>query len=193
MNRYYIYIVLVFLMTCVSCKTDKTEDNKDAQPFSKLEALYLSHLEGCYKSLDSLAVLTDKQAIIAQYKKARFHFKHIEPALAYIDVNNYKVISGPNLPMIEEEDYTNIRITEPKNFQVIEEHLFVDDIDIDVIKKNAKFLSNRFQFIKQNTSFIFLKKGSFLKILRNQIVRTGTTGIGGFDSPLKKVKMFIKL
>ncbi|GAB5564304.1 MAG: cytochrome c peroxidase [Winogradskyella sp.] len=183
MNRYYIYIVLVFLITCVSCKTDKTEDNKDAQPFSKLEAFYLSHLEGCYKSLDSLAVLTDKQAIIAQYKKARFHFKHIEPALAYVDVNNYKVISGPNLPMIEEEDYTNIRITEPKNFQVIEEHLFVDDIDIDVIKKNAKFLSNRFQFIKQNTSFIFLNKGSFLKILRNQIVRTGTTGIGGFDSP----------
>ena len=112
------------------------------------------------------------------------HFKKVEPILAYIDSDSYFYLNQPNLLKVEEEDFTDIKIKEPTGFQVIEETLFEETVDVEKLKKNVALTSNRIKFIHKNQHLKFLKKHHVLWIVRDAINRVALTGITGFDSPV---------
>ena len=91
--------------------------------------------------------------------------------MASIDVNNYVSLNKPNILKIEEEDKTNIRIYNPLGYQVLEETLFTDTIDVTAVNANAQFISNRLRIIEKNMKYDHLKDYHFLWMLKNEIAR----------------------
>ncbi|WP_136480654.1 cytochrome-c peroxidase [Cognatitamlana onchidii] len=176
----YTYSICLLLFSTIACKRD-AEKNKIGYNEETIETLFLSDINQCIKSLDSIN--NQGNVKLDYYKKARKHFKHLEPVLAFIDQNNYKSLNAPNILQVHEEDPTDIKIRNPFGFQVIEEMLHEQPIDSLRLAETVKITSSRLKLIEKNTS-INLKDYHIIWLLRNQIVRIATTGITGFDSPV---------
>jgi cytochrome c peroxidase len=178
----YVFISLLSLLVwCCNSEPKKTKPVENE--FELLEKKYLNILDSIKVTLDSITLSNNKKDIEILYLKARKQFKQAEPILAFVDSENYKFLNQPNILKVEEEDLTDIKILEPSGFQVLEENIFSDEIDLDEIKNHARLTSSRINFIKNNTNLKFLKEYHFLWILRDQLIRTALTGITGFDSP----------
>lgn len=174
-----IYSLLVFIIGC-----QNKEKYDEVSGFIKLETYFKNQLTKTSEVLDSLNSSTSLNEKKRLYKKARMHFKKVEPILAYIDSDSYFYLNQPNLLKVEEEDFTDIKIKQPTGFQVIEETLFDETVDIEELKKNVALTSNRIKFIHKNQHLKFLKKHHVLWIVRDAINRVALTGITGFDSPV---------
>jgi cytochrome c peroxidase len=174
-----IYSLLVFTVGC-----QNKEKYDDVSGFIKLETYFKNQLAKSSEVLDSLNSSTSLKEKKRLYKKARMHFKKVEPILAYIDSDSYFYLNQPNLLKVEEEDFTDIKIKQPTGFQVIEETLFDETVDVEELKKNVALTSNRIKFIHKNQHLKFLKKHHVLWIVRDAINRVALTGITGFDSPV---------
>ncbi|MFC4740680.1 cytochrome c peroxidase [Flavobacterium ponti] len=174
-----IYSLLVFTVGC-----QNKEKYDDVSGFIKLETYFKNQLAKSSEVSDSLNSSTSLNEKKRLYKKARMHFKKVEPILAYIDSDSYFYLNQPNLLKVEEEDFTDIKIKQPTGFQVIEETLFDETVDVEELKKNVALTSNRIKFIHKNQHLKFLKKHHVLWIVRDAINRVALTGITGFDSPV---------
>lgn len=168
------------------CKNDEsyvTINTESPQPLVVLEDNYKTTLKSCIIALEALENATNFETALANYKKARNHFKSIEPIIAFVDKNNYTALNAPNILKIEEEDATDIKIKNPFGFQVIEEILHEEPLDLISISKITKKTKNRLKLIEQNT-YIKLKNYHIIWLIRDQVVRIALTGITGFDSPI---------
>ena len=174
-----IYSLLVFTISC-----QNKEKYDDVSGFIKMETYFKNQLTKSSEVLDSLNSSTSLNEKKRLYKKARMHFKSVEPILAYIDSDSYFYLNQPNLLKVEEEDFTDIKIKQPTGFQVIEEILFDENVDLEELKKNVALTSNRIKFIHKNHHLKFLKKHHVLWIVRDAVNRVALTGITGFDSPV---------
>lgn len=178
----YTLCICLLLLGAVACKNaEKSKENINTN--QQIKKFYTSELESCIGLLDSISIDKLPQKNINLYKKARQHFKMIEPVLAAIDVNNYKSLNAPNILQVHEEDLTDIKIKKPFGFQVIEELLHESVMDTLLLENTLTVTKSRLKLVKQNTS-ISLKDYHVIWLLRNQIIRTATTGITGFDSPV---------
>ncbi|MCT4629928.1 cytochrome c peroxidase [Winogradskyella sp.] len=181
------YILMVCLFTLnFGCKNDEsyvTINTESPQPLVVLEDNYKTTLKSCIIALEALENATNFETALANYKKARNHFKSIEPIIAFVDKNNYTALNAPNILKIEEEDATDIKIKNPFGFQVIEEILHEEPLDLISISKITKKTKNRLKLIEQNT-YIKLKNYHIIWLIRDQVVRIALTGITGFDSPI---------
>ncbi|WP_372754690.1 cytochrome-c peroxidase [Mariniflexile sp.] len=178
----YTFCICLLLLSVISCKTE-TQSTEAISTDKQIEKFYLSELNHCINTLDSLSSLNNTEDKIACYKKARKHFKTIEPILAFIDQNNYKSLNAPNILQIQEEDATDIKIKKAFGFQVIEELLHEGPNYIAELENTISITSSRLKLVKENT-YINFKDHHIIWLLRNQIVRIATTGITGFDSPV---------
>ena len=178
----YTFSMCLLLLTTVACKSEvRTIDI--ASTNQRIELFYTSKLNTCIDLLDSISTSENTEKNISFYKKARLHFKTIEPILASIDKNNYKSLNAPNTLQVQEEDLTDIKIRNPFGFQVIEELLYEPKIDTLKLQNTVSLTRNRLKLISENT-YINLKDYHIIWLLRNQITRIATTGITGFDSPV---------
>ncbi|MTI31943.1 cytochrome-c peroxidase [Xanthovirga aplysinae] len=166
-----------------ACNWQTSEEMKSRSPLNDLESLYKSDLRECIVHLDSLMHLNSEKDNLHYFQKARASFKKLEPILAYVDKNNYKALNQPNLLKVEEEDFTNIKITDPFGYQVIEEMLHDERVSKEDLMKNIQLTRNRLILILRNTH-LQLKNYHILWLLREEIVRLATMGITGFDSPV---------
>ena len=179
-------IMCLFLVSIVSCKQEKTAryakvDNQDLAV--KIQEYYSQHLDSCIGLLEELNAVETVSEKLKKYKLARREFKLIEPILAFADKENYKSLNAPNILKIEEEDATDIKIRNPFGFQVIEELLHEDELDVAEVNNIVKTTANRLKLIAGNNT-LYLKKYHTLWLLRDQIVRIALVGITGFDSPV---------
>ncbi|ADV50738.1 Cytochrome-c peroxidase [Cellulophaga algicola DSM 14237] len=180
-KTYTLGICLLLLLT-TACKNDKkplvlvTTDDE-------ITKFYTSHLNNCIQYLEAMKGANQAEYNIDLYKKARFKFKAIEPILSAIDKNNYKSLNAPNILQVQEEDLTDVKIRNPFGFQVIEELLFGAETDSLALYNAIDLTKNRLKLLEKNTQ-INLKDHHLIWLFRNQIVRTATTGITGFDSPV---------
>ncbi|MFD2540753.1 cytochrome-c peroxidase [Lacinutrix gracilariae] len=156
--------------------------NKDTTN-EKIASFYLSELEQCIAFLDSISTFQKAEERIAFYKKARKHFKTMEPIMAAIDKNNFKSLNAPNILQVQEEDLTDVKIRNPFGFQVIEELLHEDEGGAEVLQNAITVTSNRLKLLQSNTH-VQLKDYHLIWLIRDQILRTAATGITGFDSPV---------
>lgn len=174
-------ICLLLLMT-VSCKKEVKTVSMDATD-KKIASFYNSELEACITFLDSISMSENATKRIVYYKKARRHFKAMEPVLAAIDKNNFKSLNAPNILQVQEEDLTDVKIRNPFGFQVIEELLHEEEGDAASLNNALTITSDRLKLVQRNTH-ITLKDYHLIWLLRDQIMRTAATGITGFDSPV---------
>lgn len=179
-------IMCLFLVSMYSCKQEKTASYKRVVHevlVERLQEYYTQHLDSCIlalKKINSFETVSEK---LKNYKSARKEFKLIEPILAFADKENYKSLNAPNILKIEEEDATDIKIRNPFGFQVIEELLYEDEVDVTEVDNIVKSTANRLKLIRGNNT-LYLKKYHILWLLRDQIARIALVGITGFDSPV---------
>ncbi|MBA6315928.1 cytochrome-c peroxidase [Cellulophaga baltica] len=178
----YTFGICLLLLLTTACKNDKkpiailTTDDE-------ITKFYKSELNDCIQYLEAMEGTNQTKINVDLYTKARFKFKAIEPILSAIDKNNYKSLNAPNILQVQEEDLTDIKIRNPFGFQVIEELLFDPEADSVALYNTINLTKNRLKLIEKNTQ-INLKDHHLIWLFRNQIVRTATTGITGFDSPV---------
>jgi len=178
----YTLSICLLLLTITACK-EKVETTNIISTNETIQNFFSSELAKCIHALDSISNLKSIIDKTEAYKKARHHYKTVEPILAFIDQNNYKSLNAPNILQVQEEDATDIKIRNPFGFQVIEELLHEKELDSMQLTNAIVITSSRLKLIKQNTSIHF-KDYHIIWLLRNQIVRIATTGITGFDSPV---------
>ncbi|XRE42047.1 Methylamine utilization protein mauG [Tenacibaculum discolor] len=179
-------IMCLFLVSIISCKQEKTASyiKVDNQALVvKVEEYYSSHLDRCIALLEEINVVDKVSEKLKKYKSARKEFKLIEPILAFADKENYKSLNAPNILKVEEEDATDIKIRKPFGFQVIEELLSEDEVDVAEVGGIIKKTVSRLKLIAANNT-LYLKKHHILWLLRDQIARIALVGITGFDSPV---------
>ena len=180
-NRTRTFCACLFLLLFFNCKQE--EKSYEVNSISLLENHYKTKLQECINQLEALEASKTKVEAIVNYKLARGTFKTLEPILGFVDKDNYKFLNAPNILKIEEEDATDIKIREPKGFQVLEESLFDNTVALKQIKNTAKETKNRLALIHKNTK-LKLKKHHVIWLIRDQIARVALTGITGFDSPV---------
>lgn len=168
------------LLVTLGCKNDAAYESREA--FMQLEKDYKKYLENSASSLDKINATTSIKDIKSLYKEAKKQFKFAEPILAFIDDSNYKAINQPNIVKVNEEDATNIRISNPFGFQVLEEIIYSSKPDYAQIQKEAKLTTARLKLLKNNGSLSQLDNHHVLWIIRDAINRVALKGITGFDS-----------
>ncbi len=181
----YVYISL-FVLSIMSCNQIKKDVEIEQQNIGQLiQENFKVKLSHCQTSLDKLLKSNTKEDLQKNYLEARKIFKQMEPVMAFVHAENYKFLNAPNILKVEEEDATNIKIMEPKSFQVLEESIFVDETpDFKKIKETTSLIYNRLQLLEKNTNLNHFKKRHVFWLLRDAVLRVSQTGITGFDSPV---------
>lgn len=178
-------LLLFFMFSCKkensliynSPAVNRNNSNKE------LETEYLKNLREAATYLDSILIVTERNKKKQFYSIARKNFKLAEPVLAFVDQNNYKSLNAPNILSVSETDLTDINVVKPFGFQVIEELVYEDSVDLNALKTAVDKTSSRLKLIEKNTNLKF-KKHHIMWLIRNEIVRIASAGITGFDSPV---------
>ncbi|MCF1191845.1 c-type cytochrome [Mangrovimonas sp. AS39] len=178
--------VCLFLVIIVGCK--KKEEIRQVPVAEQLQSKYKNQLDSCIASLENFKKASTQEQFLKHYKQSRTHFKCIEPILAFTDKENYKSLNAPNILKVEEEDATDIKIKKPFGFQVIEELIFEDSLDIKNLQEVANKTQDRLKLIQANVS-LKLKDYHIIWMIRDEIARIALTGITGFDSPVLEASL----
>ncbi|WP_231628601.1 cytochrome-c peroxidase [Mangrovimonas sp. ST2L15] len=176
----------LFLVIIVGCK--KNEEIRQVPVAEQLESKYKNQLDSCIASLENFKKANTQEEFLKHYKQARTHFKRIEPIFAFTDKENYKSLNAPNILKVEEEDATDIKIKKPFGFQVMEELIFEDSLDIKNLQEVANKTQDRLKLIQANVS-LKLKDYHIIWMIRDEIARIALTGITGFDSPVLEASL----
>ncbi|MGO4921182.1 cytochrome-c peroxidase [Maribacter spongiicola] len=119
------------------------------------------------------------------FLKSRAWYKRVEPMLIAYDYENYVSMNAPNLLKVEIDDHQDIKIQDPKSFQVLEELLYADEgFSNKELNSVLTYLKVRIPFVKKNHILIAQRDRHHLKMIRDAIVNIATKGITGFDSPM---------
>lgn len=179
-------LLFIFVAACqqdnIKQSTNISTPQNRPNELLSIEQNYIDNLSNAIGFLDSLLRSNDHSQWLGYYKQSRQAFKAAAPILSAIDKDSYKSLNGPNLLKIHEEDATDIKISNPFGYQVIEEMLFEPSLDTAAITKVSQLTKNRLKLLLENTH-LKLEKRHILWLVRDAIIRITTMGITGFDSP----------
>ena len=174
MKKVVIYILsLVFFIACLNMKQES---------FDKAALLSLDNnidtIIGLLKNTDTLV---EKDKLKALFAASRKSYKKVEPFVEYYFQGLTRRINGPALPEIKTDDNM---INDPSGFQVIEEIIYSDTVDLEDLKKQTKILTTDLLFIKNTMKEMPIQEHHFYELIQHQIIRIAALGITGFDSPV---------
>ena len=136
----------------------------------------LSGFEQAVKAKSSSKTLKHRFTLLRNsYKQLEWFLGHIEPESA-------QLINGPPLPRLD-ESVPSIMEIEPEGLQVMEEILSEDVVDHPHLLRNIHKLKQHLIDAKSITQSIALSDRMILEAIRNNVIRIGTLGISGFDTP----------
>ena len=165
--------LILFIFSCV---------NKEYQTLEKkLHTIVSIKIDTLTIALTEIEKEDDKKKLILQFKKTRKEYKKIEPFVEYYFQGLSRRINGPALPEIKTDD--NI-VNDATGFQVIEEIIFNDSINLDELKKQVSILKTDLKFVQQNFKDLPIQNHHFYELMQHQIIRIAALGITGFDSPV---------
>ncbi|WP_282050763.1 cytochrome-c peroxidase [Maribacter aquivivus] len=134
------------------------------------------------QQIDTLNTVSKNKEL---FLKSRAWYKSVEPMLIAYDYENYVSINAPNLLKVEIDDHQDIKIQDPKSFQVLEELLYAEEgFSNKELNSVLTYLKVRIPFVKKNHILIAQRDRHHLKMIRDAIVNIATKGITGFDSPM---------
>jgi cytochrome c peroxidase len=169
-------LILFVLLSLFACKDKEYESLEHS--FHSIVQLKVDSLN---LSLESLENEKDIAILKKNFKNSRKHYKVIEPFVEYYFQGFSRRINGPALPEIKTDD--NV-VNEPTGFQVIEELIYSDSLDLSQLNKEIKILKADLSFVKQNIKDLPIQNHHFYELIQHQIIRIATLGITGFDSPV---------
>jgi cytochrome c peroxidase len=168
-----------FLLACII--------SKEPVSFSTAARVTLHKKVDTIINLLELAVNTsDVDSLKTIFISNRIHYKAIEPFVEYYFQGFSRRINGPALPEIKTDDNM---VNEASGYQVIEESIFSDSVDISALKKQIKILITDLQFVKQNSNDLPFQDHHFYELIQHQFIRIATLGITGFDSPVAQLSI----
>jgi len=170
-------IILSFLMSSLFSCVDK--DYKILE--KKLHTTISIKIDTLNAALTEIEKEKDKEKLILKFKKTRKEYKKIEPFVEYYFQGLSRRINGPALPEIKTDD--NI-VNAATGFQVIEEIIFGDSVNLDELKIQVRILKTDLKFIQQNFKDLPIQNHHFYELIQHQIIRIAALGITGFDSPV---------
>lgn len=136
----------------------------------------LSGFEQAVKAESSSKTLKHRFTLLRNaYKQLEWFLGHIEPESA-------QLINGPPLPKLD-ESVPSIMEIEPEGLQVMEEILSEDVVDHPHLLRNIQKLKQHLIDAKNIMQSIALSDRMILEAIRNNVIRIGTLGISGFDTP----------
>jgi cytochrome c peroxidase len=193
-TKAYGIIGLLFLIGICACSQDTKVEKLGLKQkvlstsvFDAIQKKYIAHLTDAKTSLDSLLQTNNPELIQHYWQKSRVAFKYAEPIMAYVHGEHYKYLNGPNILKVYEDDFQDIKVLKPTGYQVLEETIYVDEytkLDLQAVYEHASKTRDRLRFIISNTDLQSYKDYHFFWLIRDAIIRVGTTGITGFDSPV---------
>jgi len=139
-------------------------------------SVFLSKLE------NNTAISSNLQSV---FKSARLAYKQAEFLTEYKAPVFAKLINGPPVPEVEEEDNQEL-ITNPEGFQVIETFIYpeYDRKNLDTLVVLTKDLLKSVRLLKQQMSAESLTDSMLFKALRKEVFRITTLGITTYDADL---------
>jgi cytochrome c peroxidase len=174
MKKVVVYILsLVFFIACLNMKQ---------QSFDKAALLSLeNNIDTIIALLKSSDTLVEKDKLQELFTVSRKSYKKVEPFVEYYFQGLTRRINGPALPEIKTDDNM---INDPSGFQVIEEIIYSDTVDLVDLKKQTKILTTDLLFIKNTMKEMPIQEHHFYELIQHQIIRIAALGITGFDSPV---------
>ena len=174
MKKVVIYILsLVFFIACLNMKQES---------FDKAALLSLeNNIDTIIALLKSSDRLVEKDKLQELFSSSRKNYKKVEPFVEYYFQGLTRRINGPALPEIKTDDNM---INDPSGFQVIEEIIYSDTLDLVDLKKQTKILTTDLLFIKNTMKEMPIQEHHFYELIQHQIIRIAALGITGFDSPV---------
>jgi len=170
-------IILSFVIASLFSCVDKKYQNLE----QKIQTTISIKIDTLVSGLTEIENAKDENGLIQKFKKTRKEYKKIEPFIEYYFQGFSRRINGPALPEINIDD--NI-INDATGFQVIEEIIFNDVVDLNELKKQVRILKTDLKFIKQNFKDLPVQNHHFYELIQHQIIRVAAQGITGFDSPV---------
>lgn len=174
MNRTILLLfILAFSFSCVDKRHQTLE--------SKLHTDISEKIDTLIGTLGNLEKTKDEEALIQHFKRSREEYKKIEPFVEYYFQGLARRINGPALPEIKTDD--NV-VNEAVGFQVIEEIVFSEGVDLVELKNQVRILETDLKFVQQNFKDLPIQNHHFYELIQHQIIRIAVLGITGFDSPV---------
>jgi cytochrome c peroxidase len=165
--------IILFIFSCVNKEYQTLEKKLHTTVSVKIDTLTIA--------LSKIEKEDDKKKLILQFKKTRKEYKKIEPFVEYYFQGLSRRINGPALPEIKTDD--NI-VNDATGFQVIEEIIFSDSVNLVELKKQVSILKTDLKFVQQNFKDLPIQNHHFYELMQHQIIRIAALGITGFDSPV---------
>ncbi|WP_207420152.1 cytochrome-c peroxidase [Desertivirga brevis] len=169
----FLIFTLLYVLSCTNKSPESFEDRIQANIEAKIDSLNLT--------LEQLEEAGNKETLLLNFKQSRKQYKNIEPFVEYYFQGLSRRINGPALPEIKTDDNM---INEAAGFQVIEEIIYSDSVDLQELKKQVRILRTDLNFVRQNFKDLPVQNHHFYEAIQHHIIRIATLGITGFDSPV---------
>ncbi|UII30645.1 methylamine utilization protein [Fulvivirga ulvae] len=170
---------LFILLSACSAKKRTAENPIPLQ----MQDQYLRDLEETLLAVERMKLTDNADSLRLIFLEARLKFKQTEPIMAFFKASAYKALNQPNL-MIVHEGGNGIENEPPQGFQVVEELLAEDSLDMKVIHAEIANIYTTLQLEKDNVNVAVSSDYHFLWLVRDSFVRIMALGISGFDSPV---------
>ena len=186
MNKVISFISLIIIVSSTqSCKT-KISPEVDSG-ISKINTEFNIDLESFLQSAitfkGTLLGGKNKKIIIESFKNLRYSFKKTEAILAYIKpIITPTHINGAPLNKVERFN-PKVVIKEPEGLQIMDELIYEENINEEklyiLINKLIPIITAEVEFFKNKK----INEYHYFESLRQQVIRIGTMGLTGFDTP----------
>lgn len=172
-NLFFCVFCLLLFFACVTI----SQKSFDKTAYSFVE----KNIDSVNGILSKTEGESDKNTLIKIFSDSRKNYKKIEPFVEYYYQGLTRRINGPALPEIKTDDNM---VNDPSGFQVIEEIIYSDTVDLVDLNKQIKILRTDLLFIKKTIKDLPIQDHHFYELVQHQIIRIATLGITGFDSPV---------
>ncbi len=166
-------IGLMLFFACINVDQEKF----DVAAYSSIE----NNIDSIIGFINNMDEVSDNDSLKIIFTDSRQRYKKIEPFVEYYYQGLTRRINGPALPEVKTDDNM---VNDPTGFQVIEEKIYSDSVDLVELKKQTKILSTDLLFIKKTIKDMPIQDHHFYELVQHQIIRIAALGITGFDSPV---------
>ncbi|MCP4521928.1 MAG: hypothetical protein GY827_09615 [Cytophagales bacterium] len=187
MNKYLKVLLVLFTLTFTNIYFSSYTTK--VYPNHLVRQSYLTQLKQFEKATSSFdqqvekASSKDKTKLLKAYLELRKEYKKAEFLMTYFDaefVNQF--INGAPLLHLE-QNVANLNILEPEGLQVIDETLYEEELDIDVLRNLAGKLKKNVTTLVDNHQQIKIYNRHIFEASRLELIHTLSLGITGFDTP----------
>ena len=185
------WILLMILGVFLSCKHEETKPklmittNELSMFNDAIRNYYFVTLDSASHYMQQIDTTNSLSKNKELFLKSREWYKRVEPMLIAYDYENYVSMNAPNLLKVEIDDHQDVKIQNPKSYQVLEELLYSEDgFSNKELNSVLTYLKVRLPFVRKNHILISQRDRHHLKMIRDAIINIVTKGITGFDSPM---------